>query len=325
MSFKSIILKLMSLFVAVVLLLPAGISKGKSYDVKDPENLKLHFSVLSDVHVEGNNFPRYKIFAQSLQNVKKNKSKNAAIVFLGDSTMNGQVIENTLFHGAIALHLRNETVLPVVGNHDIGNGKGDYEKLQNRWYDYTAAFFNKKLSHPYYYEVINGYYFIVLGMEAQEVYEMYMSEEQFSWLEGVLAEAAKSGKPAFVFSHYPTDDVVDADGKYTDRLTKTLAKYNETNDLFCFVGHTHMPLMLYWSFHTRDGFAETYLPRLTDLAGNGDNEIFDGSGIGLEVELYENEITLRGRNFYSNEWVVDDEEDGTMCEVTYPLKNAVAG
>ena len=40
----------------------------------------LHFSVLSDVHVEGNNAMRYKVFARSLQDVQKGKSGNDVIL-----------------------------------------------------------------------------------------------------------------------------------------------------------------------------------------------------------------------------------------------------
>ena len=309
--------------VAGILLLFAGTAPGDNYEVRDPENCAVHFTVLSDVHIESNNFARYKVFGRALKDVKKNKSGNDAVVFLGDSTMNGQFFENILFHGAVRSVLKNGNILPVVGNHDIGNGKGDYEKLQNRWYTFTEAFFGKKTEHPYYYEVIDGCYFIVLGMEAQKVYEMMMSEEQFDWLEGVLEEAAQSGKPAFVFSHYPTNDVIDESGEPTDRLTNMLAEYNKDNDIFCFVGHTHMPMYLYWSFHTGDGFPETYLPRLTDLGGESDNEIVDNTGVGLEVEVYENEVVLRARDFYRGEWKYDTYSDA-MCEVTYPLKNTVA-
>ena len=148
MFLKSVTLRVVATMIALVMLLAVGFSKAEPYDVRDPENCRLHFSVLSDAHIEGNNVARYQVFARSLQNLKKNQSGNAAIVFLGDNTMNGQHIENMLFHGTVSLLLRGETVLPVMGNHDIGNGEGDYEKLQNRWYDYTEAFFGKKLEHP---------------------------------------------------------------------------------------------------------------------------------------------------------------------------------
>lgn len=321
MLIKKAFLRTIAVIIVGVVLLFSGISSGKSYDVKDPENCRLNFSVLSDAHIEGNNFTRFKVCAQAVRDIKNNKSGNDAVIFLGDNTMNGQNIENLLFHGTAAIFLKGEKVLPVMGNHDIGNGNGDYDKLQKRWFTYTEAFFDRKLDKPYYYEVIDGCYFIVLGMEAQRVYEMVVTEEQFAWLENVLRLAAESNKPAFVFSHYPMDEAEDENGNTTDRLVQMLAEYNKENDLFCFVGHTHMPLFLFWSFHNYDGFPETYLPRLTELTDN-DSKEYSGSGVGLEVEVYENEVVLRGRNFYRSEWRFD-ESDGKMCEVTYRLKNPV--
>lgn len=322
---KSFFLRAFALIVSVVMVLAAGFATGESYDVRDPEKCKLNFSILSDSHIEGNNFPRYKVFTHCLQDVRKNKSGNDAVIFLGDNTMNGQIIENTLFHGAAKMLLPGQTFLPVVGNHDIGNGNGDYGKLQNRWYDYTRAFFGKDLAHPYYYEVIDGCYFIVLGMEEQLVYAMTMTDAQFAWLEDVLQKAADSGKPVFVFSHYPADDAQDESGEETDRLVNLLAEYNKTHDLFYFCGHTHMPLYLFWSFHTSNGFPEIYLPRLTELAGADDHEVFGNTGVGIEVEVYENEVLVRGRDFYRGQWRVDDEDTDELCEMTYPLKTPVAG
>ncbi len=322
---KSFFLRAFALIVSVVMVLAAGFATGEGYDVRDPENCKLNFSILSDSHIEANNFARYKVYTHCLQDVRKNKSGNDAVIFLGDNTMNGQVLENTLFHGAAKMLLPGQTILPVVGNHDIGNGHGDYAKLQNRWYDYTRAFFGKDLAHPYYYEVIDGCYFIVLGMEEQLVYEMTVTDAQFAWLEDVLQKAAGSGKPVFVFSHYPADEAQDESGKETDRLVNLLAEYNKTHDLFYFCGHTHMPLYLFWSFHDGDGFPEIYLPRLTELSGDNDDEVFRNTGIGIEVEVYENEVLVRGRDFYRGQWRVDDEETGELCEKTYPLKTPVAG
>lgn len=321
---KSIILRICSAIVSLALLLTVGFAAGDPYDVRDPDKCLLNFSVLSDVHVEGNNYMRYKVFAKSLQNVRRNQSGNDAILFLGDNTMNGQHLENMLFHGTVHALLRGENVLTVVGNHDIGNGEGDYRKLQNRWYDYTRAFFGRNLTAPYYCEVIGGCCFIVLGPEAQEFYEMAISEAQFAFLADALAKAAETGRPAFVFAHFPTDDAVDPDLQPTDRLTQMLAEYNREHDLFVFVGHTHMPLGN-WSFHNYDGYPETYLPRLTHLGGENDNELTDITGIGLEVEVYENEVLLRGRNFYTGEWY-DEADEGDapqLCEKTYVLKNPV--
>ena len=318
MMIKAVVLRAVAAVMAAVLLVFAGSSAGGEYDVRDPENCRLDFTVMSDVHIEGNNFPRYTVYARALQDVKKNRSGNDAVVFLGDSTMNGQAVESLLFYGAAARVLKDETVIPVQGNHDIGNGSGDYDQLLNRWYDYNAAFFGLELSAPYYYEVIDGCYFIVLATEAQTVHELVMTEAQFTWLQNVLDAAADSGRPCFVFCHYPTDYAETADGEASDRLMEMLAEYNREHDVFVFVGHTHMPMYLFWSFHNSDGFPETYLPRLTELSGSDDREYYKDTGVGVVVEVYENEVTIRARDFFRGEWRYEDDEP---CEVTYELKN----
>lgn len=314
-------LRIISILVASIMLLLTGGGSAKEYDVRDPESCKLNFSVLSDSHIESNNLPRYEVFARSLKDVSKNKSGNDAVIFLGDNTMNGQTFENMLFHGAVCRYLGNEEIIPVMGNHDIGNGEGDYDTLQKRWYSFTNNCFGKNLEQPYYCEVINGYYFIVLGSEEQLVYDMAISETQFSWLELILEDAAKSNKPAFLFSHFPTDEVVDEGGEETDRLVNMIANYNKNHDIFCFVGHTHMPMYLFWSFDDYYGYPEIYLPRLTQLSGE-DNEPYNDTGVGVEVEIYENEVQVRARDFYRSEWKYDTADDA-MCEMTYQLKQPI--
>ncbi|MBQ7545801.1 MAG: metallophosphoesterase [Clostridia bacterium] len=320
MFLKSAFLRVTAALLTAVMLLYVGVSEHTPYDVEKPDECLLNFAVLSDVHIESNNLPRYRVFTQALQDLRKAQSGHDAILFLGDNTMNGQVFENLLFHGGVQWFLRSEKVLPVMGNHDIGNGQGNYDRLQRRWLDFTESFFGKRLTSPYYAEVIDGYTFVVLGMQQQRVYEMYMSDAQFLWLEGVLADAAERSKPVFVFSHYPTDCVIDGEGNETDRLTNLFAQYSREHDIFCFVGHTHMPLYLFWSFHTYDGFPETYLPRLTELTGV-DNEPYKDTGIGVEVEVYDGELVIRGRDFLRGEWKY--EQDGAVpCEVRYPLRDA---
>ena len=164
---KTAFLRVAAFVISSIFILFAGVGSSEEYDVRDPENLKLNFSVISDSHIESNNKTRYEVFAKALENVSKNKSGNDAVIFLGDNTMNGQFIESLIFHGTVRQLLKDEKILPAVGNHDIGNGQGDYEKLQNRWYDFSEAFFGRDEGTPYYYEIIDGCFFIVLGTEAQ--------------------------------------------------------------------------------------------------------------------------------------------------------------
>ena len=313
------ILRVFATLLSLVMLLTVG-SGGKDHDVKDPEACQLNFAVLSDSHIEGNNTTRYKVFARCLKDVKRNQRGEDAVVFLGDNTMNGNNTENMLFHGTVSLLLKNQKVLPVLGNHDIGNGEGDYAQLQSRWYAYTEAFFDKKLTTPYYYDVIDGYYFIVLGTEEHSSNTMEMSDDQLEWLRFTLEDADRSGKPVFVFSHHPERASYRIDPEYAYTLTNILTAYAEDHDLFYFSGHTHRPLTRS-SFSSYYNFPEISLPRVTELTGDKDNEVYSGTGYGVEVEVYENEVVVRGRNFYTGEWATQGD---APLEETYTLKNPVA-
>ncbi|MBQ6067652.1 MAG: metallophosphoesterase [Clostridia bacterium] len=316
----SAILRILATMVSLVMLMTAGIGGGQDHDVKDPATCKLNFAVLSDSHIEGNNATRYKVFARCLKDVRRNQSGLDAVVFLGDNTMNGNSTESMFFHGTVSLLLKGQKVLPALGNHDIGNGEGDYEKLQNRWYAYTEAFFDKKLTVPYYYEVIDGYYFIILGTEEHTSNSMTLTDDQLEWLRYTLEDADRSGKPAFVFSHHPERASYRADPDYAYSLTDILTAYAEDHDLFYFSGHTHRTLTRS-SFQTYYNFPETSLPCLTTLTGEKDNVIKDDTGVGVEVEVYGNEVVIRGRNFYQGEWSADGAEP---LEATYALKNPIA-
>ena len=319
---KRIFLRMISLFVSSVMLLlfAPGPGNTEPFDVKDPASCVLSLTVFSDVHVESNNYPRYKVFADSLKNAVRNKTESDAFLFLGDSVMNGQNIENMLFHGTTAKLLKDRKVIAVPGNHDFGNGKGDYEKIRQRWYNYTEAFFGKKLTTPYYCEVLNGFYCIVLSSESQNVDSMFMSEAQFEWLERTLKAAAQSGLPTFVLAHYPPRMAQPIDPDSTYDLCRMLAEYNREHDLFYLCGHLHhVPDAA--TFHAWSGFPEVYLPCETQLAPAGNqNVICSESGFGTIVEAYPDRVVIRIRNFYFGEWAM---LGGAPMEATYSLKNPI--
>ena len=319
---KGAFIRAISLLVASVylLLFGSGAAVTEPFDVKDPDTCVLSLTVFSDVHVESNNIPRYQVFVNDLKNAVCNETKSDAYLFLGDSTMNGQNIENLIFHGTVKRILKDQKVIPVPGNHDFGNGEGDYEKIRQRWFDYTKAFFGLDLEKPYYCEVLNGFYFIVLSSEQQNIDNMHMSDEQFEWLEQRLAEAAESGLPTFVLAHYPPRMAknINPDSEYD--LCRILAEYNREHDLFYLCGHLHhRPDGT--TYHAWSGFPEVYLPMGTELTGAVDNnEISEQSGFGAILEVYPDRVTVRIRNFYFGEWF---EYNGAPLEANWTLKNPI--
>lgn len=260
-----------------------------SYEAKDADKLITSFTVLSDIHIEGNNYPTFREFSEILKEVH-NAEDNDTLVFLGDNTMNCQDIESIFFYGALKAAKPADNLVIVPGNHDFGNGTGDYEMYRDRFLKY-ANFAGADIDSPYFYKVIDGCYFIVLSTESDTVNDMNISDAQLQWLKGVLDEAAKTDRPIFVFNHYPIYYI--QNGAYT-RLSDVIDDYD---NLLYFCGHTHAPLSSS-SVSVVNGVQQINIPKSTEHATEGYE-----CGIGAVVEVYEDEILVRFRDFDDSEWV----------------------
>ena len=119
--------------------------------------------------------------------------------------------------------------------------------------------------------------------------DVTMGEEQFNWLEGVLKEAQAADAPIFVFNHYPLHYNSDTGS----RLAALLSEYGA--DLFVH-GHYHDHPIYAGNFYTWGGINSINLTRPTEMT------LFE-PGEGIVVEVYENEFTVRVRNFITGEWV----------------------
>lgn len=285
-SAKQIIITVFSL---IFLPLSVMISPVESYEAKNPDELKTSFTVLSDIHIEGNNSQTFIEFSEILKEVKHNKHSDT-LVFLGDNTMNGQDIESIFFFGALKNTKPAKNLIIAPGNHDYGNGTGGYDKMAERFLKY-ANFAGCEIQTNNYYKIIDGYYFIVLTTESDSVHGIDISDEQLKWLTEVLDEASKENKPAFVISHHPVNYI--EDGPH-DRLSSVLDDYE--NVIF-FCGHTHAQLSEN-SVREVNGVLSVNVPKSTEHATEGYE-----TGIGAVVEVYENEVLLRFRDFDDGKWV----------------------
>ncbi len=265
--------------------LPA--SEGTAYTAKNPDEAKLVFNVLSDIHVETNNTEIYKNFKSILENVKLNKSSSATL-FLGDNTMNNQLLENTFFFGALKAELDTKTTIVAVGNHDVGNGEGDFNKMWTRFKTYNNLTLKNKLDKPYFYKVINGYYMIFLSTEELSVHSYIMSDEQIQWLKDTLQKASETGNPIFVFSHHPLD-WIENENKYL--VHEILDDYSNIYNVH---GHLHYDFKHY----NTAGIDCIYIPKATE------------KGFGMVVEVYDDEVVFRERNFIEGKW---------YQEVSFPI------
>ncbi len=292
-----------SILTVIMTFLTLSSGVGEVHEVKAPEEIPVVFTVLSDAHVEGLDqefsFTKtYGVLTRVLDDVSLLKSRNDALIFLGDNTMNGQHVENLLFFGAVSSMNAADNVLVAAGNHDFSNGEGNYEEYKNRFLFYNNTFFTEDLTEPYYYDVIKGCYFICLSSEDVTVNDMYISDTQLEWLRGVLDEAAEKNAPIFVMSHYPANYLAERNG---NELTDIL---NDYDNLLFFCGHTHREYDA-GSVYTLNGVDCINLPKFT-------HKDETGTGIGAQVEVYDDEVIVRIRDFYNGYYLEGQ-------EFSYPL------
>lgn len=272
----------------LMMLSPAFDSTGAKYTAERPEELITSFAVVSDIHVETNNPTSFNNFKAVLEGAKGGEDIDS-VVYTGDNVMNGQLLENLFFYLGVKGVNPAENNFVVMGNHDIGNGTGDYLEHKNNFITNNRLYFGNNVGEGYYYRVVNGCYMIFLSLEDLTVNTSIMSEQQLNWFAGVLDEAKAKNAPIVVFNHHPIDYL---EGVPSDSLINLCKGYDK---LIYVHGHLHDDLGED-NFYNVGGVDCINLPRCTETV---DYE----AGDGIVVEVYENEIVVRGRDFIKGEWI----------------------
>ena len=303
------LMKTLAMIISFVIFLPVG--TPAVIEKTDPDNCLLSATILSDLHMEGTNLERHKRVGGVLREAKV--AENDVLVLLGDNTMNGQIVETLFAYGLVCRFFNDGDVIVAPGNHDMDTGEhtnGTFEQLQSRYIYMRNAFFGDKGDKVYYSREEKGYKFIVLGGEGRtgEDGKQIISDEQLSWLESELADAAESGKPCFVINHYL---VYGRNGSRSyagfnitdqnDRLTEILETSGVRTFYFC--GHSHYGV-------SNDSVQTTKNVTYINLPATGNpgnyypaNEECGKDGIGMQMEVYEDSVVLRFRNYLTGEWL----------------------
>ena len=292
MDFSTVITYLKDLLATVMILLtmfsPAFGSKAESYSAERPDELITSFAVVSDIHVETNHPEPYNSLKGVLQGIKVGKDIDA-VVYTGANVMNGQVLEDAFFYSAVRAVMPAKNNYVITGNHDLGNGEGDYSKFRSNFILFNKLVLGNDIDELYYYKVVNGCYMIFMSSEDLCVGDYVISDEQLNWLKGVLDKAQAENAPILVFNHHPIYLVRDRDYR---EIAWLLQKYD---NLVYFHGHYHNQL-------TTDSFYEWHGVDCINVPRATENSDYD-PGSGLVVEVYEDEIVVRSRDFIKGEWL----------------------
>lgn len=290
-----IFLRLLGLLVSAVLVWTVPPVRQTTIEPTDKDNLRLQFTALSDVHMESFTYERFQGFSKTLRDIGASQKQQDALVLLGDNTMNGQPTEYIMLYSLLYQYNKPANTIVAMGNHDLNPGTYDTQDAIDRHNFFLRTYNGTNNSVPYYATKIKGYSFIVLGDEdPQEDTAATISQAQLDWFAQTMQSAAADGKPIFVFLHQPLNHTFSSwwggVGEQSEALRATAEQYD---NVFFFNGHLH------WYQDMMESGGVTYISLPTLLSD-------DEPGIGFQVEVYEDEVLLRARNYIEGEWLEDD-------------------
>lgn len=295
-------------------LLPNMVIKTVSYSPEENDCL-LNCAVVSDTHADTNIFrDRTDNLRKAYAGISKCGQKIDVVLNIGDITNSGSRKDYRTQKILEKVYLKSDYKVSCFGNHDSWNGSADpdYETAKNLFLKYLKS--NGITSGSVYYStVIKGYYFICLGTESLDLHDdlpLY-SDEQFKWFDDQLTNAEKSGLPVFVLSHRPVsgknainDSVVP---KEVENILQNHSSYDKP--ILFFSGHCHT-----FSPSIYDKENNIYYINLPSLEYNDESEYEcnDKGGMGLTMEVYEDSIILKARNFIKDKFI-----DNYRFEIDY--------
>ena len=277
----------------------------------------LTVEMLSDTHVVANEVIKQSLLISGLTNLRFAKADVDAVLIDGDITNYADEMSLSRYYDI----LRKYSPVPVItaaGNHDIGHaGDRDVtdisrEQAKANFIKYNNEYMGTENTENYYATEINGYKFIVLGddvIDGGHWDAMDISAEQMAFLDRELAAA--DGAPVFVCCHWAVDGTNGQDIIYPDsgiNLTKNDIKsvMEKYENVFYISGHIH------------GGIKSTAAAEFTDMANveqiNGVTYVslptygivnsfgYPWSGTGIQMEVYEDQVIFRPRNFITNQW-----------------------
>lgn len=254
------------------------------------------FGALSDVHIT------YTTAEADLQKalIYLNETEDVAFICIcGDLTANGTQEELARYKAVIDAYSPETAVYAISGNHETyDDGTADTEQLE----PYTGQ--------PLYYSFTHGNdVFIMVGCHSGTAGEIFTIEE-LQWLYETLEE--NRNKRCFVFEHvFPWGDSGNAMDAYAygdlfagekGDVFKSLMQHYK-NTVF-FHGHSHMKYYLQGvdpkaNYNESLGYRSVHISSLTvprDIVNGVLTDIY-GESEGYVVDVYEQGIHLRGRDF----------------------------
>lgn len=286
-------------------LVPDLAGRVKTY-APESDNVILNCAVVSDTHADSNPLrDRTNTLRKTYAGIRRCSRDIDVLLNVGDITNSGVKGDYATEKRLEKSYIKAHNTVACLGNHDSWNGSADpdYEKAVDNFLGYLE---NNGINSDkvYYSVVIKGYHFICLATEALDLHECtpVYSEEQLKWFDTELTEAEKSGLPIFVLSHRPLNGYNGiSDSLLPGEVNEILHRHSSYGKpILFFSGHCHTfsPEII-----NRDGNIFSINLPSTEYNDETEYECNDKGGLGLSMEVYENSIVLRVRNYQTDKWI----------------------
>ena len=297
-----------------------GPSTETPIETKNPDDVQATMALIADPQISNYMFGRYPVFMAATEDLHNSKAKFDAVIGVGDIAENGLSVEYQLVYDKLSgLDTR---YIMATGNHDIR--LRIYEQSVNTFTHFANTLNGDKSMDSFHFsERINGYKVIVLGSDKTVFEEAYLSDAQLEWMNDEVK--AENGKPVFVILHQPLKATHNVEvawnspfegggtvGAQSIAVKSILSKYD---NVFLITGHLHSGFGPD-SYNNVDGIHSINLPSLTIENKDG---TYNNAGTGYILEVYEDEVIFRARDFAQGTWVAETTGDSSY-DLVIPVK-----
>ncbi|MFE0022537.1 metallophosphoesterase family protein [Amycolatopsis sp. NPDC059021] len=308
-----------------------------------PSGPVVRFNILSDIQGDLADFGR------ALDDLNAINPGSAGLGIAGDITPRGYDFEYAQVRETLDKHRHPREVAWAIGNHEfyVPKWRNPDTLAQETWPNGTTedslfrSFFRFAGRNTIYSESsFGGIPVLCLGTERYAKYhdpklwdEVWISDQQFTWLEQRLRYWSNRRKPVMVLTHHPLPNTVSgthnklylSDYLQPDRLLSILGRYP---DVFLFSGHTH------WDLNLSDWVVRRVVPGTGNLEGftvvntaavqvgwmddgkGGEVSLGGAFNQGLQIEVSPRSVVIKARDFTTRTW---------LKQITVPLHNSLGG
>lgn len=266
----------------------------------DTSKKQYSFGALSDVHIV------YDTAADDFKRALTFLNDNVDVAFTcicGDLTDDGTEAQLAQYKAIVDSHSADTPVYAIAGNHE-------------RYSTLSYAYLQNYTGYPLYYSFTHGNdVFLMCGCYKWSATDGVFTKEYLQWIYETLE--ANRNKRCFVFQHvFPWGDCGNPGGYYSfdmfagtqGNVFQSLLKHYK-NTVF-FHGHSHTKFYLQEmedkaNYSDALGYRSVHIPSLAvprDVVNNALSGIYADSE-GYVVDVYENGIHLRGRDFVKGEYL----------------------